>query len=363
MPPDADALYQATLLRAAEERQAAIDQVRHIIATQIHDTWVEDWEASNLHSGRLAGAAGTHVPQVMNPGYVRPPPLNGAASVGCEEEVTEADLREVERRDCGECGDGGDGEVDLLVGNQALDDDSDLLREADMYVVKNPPPLPTESSASGNGNGNGGVYRYQSPDEITPLAATAKRHENLGIKVLRARNRRLLREEICWNKGLETWVLRRRDWTARHNNNTNGGGVGHAPPTSPFEVSPLRASVGPSAYTSIYNKIVKRARTPVVPIGLEHMTRALVQGWKKDGEWPASAAAAEAVVSREDVGGVTSTATAQENGGQGQQGGSIYQLIVRPNNDEPERQQTDGKGGKRISSSGAGGGGGFMGML
>lgn len=39
-------------------------------------------------------------------------------------------------------------------------------------------------------------------------------------------------------------------------------------------------------YPEIYNKIILQSRTPSVPINLLTLLRALVQGWKDDGEWP-----------------------------------------------------------------------------
>ena len=40
------------------------------------------------------------------------------------------------------------------------------------------------------------------------------------------------------------------------------------------------------AYSAIYSKIIVQGLTPNVPINLQTMTSALVQGWKEDGEWP-----------------------------------------------------------------------------
>ena len=68
----------------------------------------------------------------------------------------------------------------------------------------------------------------------------------------------------------------------------------------------LTASVNEAAYSAIYNKCVKKAVPPVVPINLRHIvfhshppflpnilanstmyqTNAMVAGWKKDDEWP-----------------------------------------------------------------------------
>lgn len=50
--------------------------------------------------------------------------------------------------------------------------------------------------------------------------------------------------------------------------------------------NPIRASIRPSLYPSIYSKIVVQGLTPTVPINLADVTRAIVQGWKADGQWP-----------------------------------------------------------------------------
>ncbi|PGH23511.1 hypothetical protein AJ80_02465 [Polytolypa hystricis UAMH7299] len=50
--------------------------------------------------------------------------------------------------------------------------------------------------------------------------------------------------------------------------------------------NPVRASITPAIYPSIYSKIIIQSLTPAVPINLSDVTKALVQGWKADGEWP-----------------------------------------------------------------------------
>ncbi|OJJ47167.1 hypothetical protein ASPZODRAFT_44545, partial [Penicilliopsis zonata CBS 506.65] len=49
---------------------------------------------------------------------------------------------------------------------------------------------------------------------------------------------------------------------------------------------PIRAAINPSIYPSIYSKVVVQGLTPTVPINLADMTKAMVQGWKADGQWP-----------------------------------------------------------------------------
>ncbi|KAI9367296.1 hypothetical protein BJX61DRAFT_320428 [Aspergillus egyptiacus] len=50
--------------------------------------------------------------------------------------------------------------------------------------------------------------------------------------------------------------------------------------------NPIRASITPAMYPSIYSKVVLQGLTPTVPINLADLTRAMVQGWKADGQWP-----------------------------------------------------------------------------
>ncbi|PVH96538.1 hypothetical protein DM02DRAFT_617190 [Periconia macrospinosa] len=55
--------------------------------------------------------------------------------------------------------------------------------------------------------------------------------------------------------------------------------------------NPLRTSITSRTYPDIYSKIVLQSRTPTVPINLADMTKALVQGWRDNGEWPPKQAA------------------------------------------------------------------------
>lgn len=57
------------------------------------------------------------------------------------------------------------------------------------------------------------------------------------------------------------------------------------PPILPNS-NPFRAYTTPTNYPAIYNKLVVEGNTPAVPVNLVHMTRALVQGWKREGQWP-----------------------------------------------------------------------------
>lgn len=64
------------------------------------------------------------------------------------------------------------------------------------------------------------------------------------------------------------------------------------PPILP-PANPMRASITPATYSSIYDRIVVSSMTPACPINLQDVIRSCVVGWKRDGEWPPRAAAAE----------------------------------------------------------------------
>lgn len=79
--------------------------------------------------------------------------------------------------------------------------------------------------------------------------------------------------------------------------------------TSPFEVlvpiappllpnHPIRRKISPNMYPEIYTKIILQSRTPSVPINLQNLVHALVQGWKTDGEWPPKTAVPEKSIGR-----------------------------------------------------------------
>ncbi|KAL2008673.1 hypothetical protein VTN00DRAFT_6867 [Thermoascus crustaceus] len=57
------------------------------------------------------------------------------------------------------------------------------------------------------------------------------------------------------------------------------------PPLLPPD-NPIRASITPAIYPSIYSKVVVQGLTPTVPINLADVTKAIVEGWKNDGQWP-----------------------------------------------------------------------------
>ena len=48
----------------------------------------------------------------------------------------------------------------------------------------------------------------------------------------------------------------------------------------------MRASISPSVFPALYDKLVVNGLTPSCPVNLSDMIRACVVGWKRDGEWP-----------------------------------------------------------------------------
>jgi hypothetical protein len=68
-----------------------------------------------------------------------------------------------------------------------------------------------------------------------------------------------------------------------------------APPFISDE-NPVRATINPAIYPSIYSKVVVQGMTPTVPVNLAHLTKAMVQGWKSDGQWPPKPAATSIVL-------------------------------------------------------------------
>ncbi|KAL2753745.1 hypothetical protein ACRALDRAFT_2029509 [Sodiomyces alcalophilus JCM 7366] len=50
--------------------------------------------------------------------------------------------------------------------------------------------------------------------------------------------------------------------------------------------NPMRASITPAIYISLYEKVIVHNLTPSCPVNLADMIRSCVAGWKRDGEWP-----------------------------------------------------------------------------
>lgn len=63
------------------------------------------------------------------------------------------------------------------------------------------------------------------------------------------------------------------------------------PPTNP-----LRASITPAVYLSLYDKVILNNLQPACPVNLSDMLRSCVAGWKRDGEWPPRASVMDPVM-------------------------------------------------------------------
>lgn len=170
---------------------------------------------------------------------------------------------------------------------------------------------------------NAGIdpYKFDSPDSIA-VAVESKLEDR------KRKRRTMLEEEMSWNEGVACFVQRRDAWTGatavkKYNMNkristisplgtkisngiTNSEESSHdgsnitlstsqftqdleslTPIARPFlPHNPIRDSISPKTYPEIYSKVVISSRSPSVPINLTDMTRALVQGWKENGEWP-----------------------------------------------------------------------------
>ncbi|KAI9049794.1 hypothetical protein LZ554_005945 [Drepanopeziza brunnea f. sp. 'monogermtubi'] len=142
----------------------------------------------------------------------------------------------------------------------------------------------------------------------------------------KCRRKKRLADELIWNDGLRCFVARRDNWTGARKVKRQSTGIPSvkktptsgslssadrlgsdatdledddalwvddvevpiAPPILPPE-NAMRASILPSAYNTIYDKVVVQALSPSCPMNLKDVTRSCVQGWKRDGEWPPQA--------------------------------------------------------------------------
>lgn len=111
-------------------------------------------------------------------------------------------------------------------------------------------------------------YMWESPDDVpTP-------------DKIRERHRQAVEADMQWNEGLKLWTHRRDAWTQA----TEDGEVQVC--ESRFKNNPLYALIGPSEYDQIYTKVCLGGAQPPIPINLKHLCNALVEGWKRDDQWP-----------------------------------------------------------------------------
>ena len=158
-------------------------------------------------------------------------------------------------------------------------------------------------------------YKYENPDSFAHLVLNRKHERHTRLQ-----------DEMSWNEGLAIFVHRRDTWSGARELPPLDSGPSDAgyispncfttgttlpassssspispvvPVAPPFLASnPLRASINASAYPVLYSKIVIQGLTPKVPVNLSDMVRALVEGWKSEGEWPPKS---EAEVENENI--------------------------------------------------------------
>ena len=149
----------------------------------------------------------------------------------------------------------------------------------------------------------------------------------------RLQRREMIEAEMKWNPGLRYWMAQRDAWSGGRVRYVRRRCQGRDPPRPALQAiavhggngtqasavaaaetgatslekvdvreevpsglcifpdsNPLRAQIVEKHYPAIYSKCVANGMTPSVPINLLDMTRAIVVGWKADGQWPARAA-------------------------------------------------------------------------
>ena len=163
-------------------------------------------------------------------------------------------------------------------------------------------------------------YRYENPDAVAEPISSRKRWQHEQTV-----------QEASWNEGLRHFMERRDAWTGAKasspassaRNSVFDGPRSSSPgfqgaistaaeteenqitdadlhirsstpisihvPVAPPLLAPdneVRAAITPATYPSIYSKVIIQGLTPTIPINLRDVVSAVVEGWKKDGEWP-----------------------------------------------------------------------------
>ncbi|KAL5323918.1 hypothetical protein ACEPPN_008460 [Leptodophora sp. 'Broadleaf-Isolate-01'] len=181
--------------------------------------------------------------------------------------------------------------------------------------MKVPGPTSSHDTPTPTSKKSSGPLRFDSADGVGDVIKKA-------LSDRKRRRKRRLADEMTWNEGLRCFVARRDAWTCarkiqrpsgttvvktttRASISSGDGGsstaieqeddeweddieIPIAPPILPPE-NAMRASILPSAYNTIYDKVVVQSLTPSCPMNLKDVTRSCVQGWKRDGEWPPKA--------------------------------------------------------------------------
>ncbi|KAK6500849.1 hypothetical protein TWF506_003610 [Arthrobotrys conoides] len=229
----------------AAEKQEAVRNAQAILASVRKDwEWAEELRKSRRR--RMAGATASS-----------PTTSTSLPSIQSEEEedTEDEDEREYRSRD-------------------ESDTDDGSRPPGSMKSVRNVYPDDEPRSA----------YRFHDPNTIGGSKPTREERK--------ARRRKDLEEEMKWNDGLRIWTERRDLWTQADKN-------GRVPiGKSKFEDNPFYDAVVPDAYPQLYQRIIIKSNTPTIPINLQHMTNALIEGWKADGQWPPKPSRPEASITK-----------------------------------------------------------------
>lgn len=187
---------------------------------------------------------------------------------------------------------------------------------------EDPTGMPTSVSSPDTPSTRHSQFRFENP-------------EGVGEDIRRIqwdrkqRRKKRLADEIAWNVGLQCFVARRDAWTGARKvyrsqtgkvivkaakrpsvSSADGGSstaiekeeeddeweddveIPIAPNILPLD-NLMRASISPSSYNTIYDKVIIQQLQPSCPMNLKDVIRSCVQGWKRDGEWPPKPTAPE----------------------------------------------------------------------
>ena len=189
-----------------------------------------------------------------------------------------------------------------------------------------------------------GAERPQSETKDNPFRFESPEGVGETIKKTQAerkrRRKKRLAEEMKWNDGVRCFIERRDAWTGArrvsrsssarlgfapidklrkstsHSSEDGGSSTAIEPEVSDGEeeweadteipialplippTNAMRASINPTAYNTIYDKVILQQLTPSCPINLKDVTRSCVQGWKRDGEWPPKSSVPDTLAGR-----------------------------------------------------------------
>ncbi|RDW75688.1 hypothetical protein BP5796_06509 [Coleophoma crateriformis] len=202
-------------------------------------------------------------------------------------------------------------------------DASDSDPEIDQFSPSAPASADRPDSGLGKTISTSSPFRFDNPDGV---GETLKKRDTDR----RRRRKKRLAHEMTINDGLNCWIQRRDAWTSARKvaNNPSKKTAPRRPsaadtgsstaidsdidndnPDSDWDYemevpvardilpkeNGMRASIGPAAYNTIYDKVIVQQLSPSCPINLKDITRSCVQGWKKDGEWPPRPTPAEGI--------------------------------------------------------------------